>query len=70
MHIEPAVAELRSEGFRIETINVRNNQHLAQQYHIRVVPTFVYVVDGEEVRRQTGGGSKEMLRMLWRPKLF
>ena len=51
-------------------MDVRYNQELAQKYRIRVVPTFVYVVDGEEVRRQSGGASKDMLRLLFRQPLF
>ena len=70
MRIEPAVVELRNEGFRIETINIRNDRYMAEKYRVRVVPTFVYVVDGEEVRRQSGATNATMLRLLWRPPLF
>jgi predicted DsbA family dithiol-disulfide isomerase len=60
------VAELQSEGYDIRTIDVRHNMPTAQQYKIRGVPTFVYVVDGEEVRRITGPTSKQALIRLWR----
>ena len=51
-------------------MNVNHNRRLSEKHRIRVVPTFVYIVDGEEVRRQTGGVSEDVLRLLWRPALF
>jgi predicted DsbA family dithiol-disulfide isomerase len=38
----------------------------AQQYGVRAVPTFIYVVDDEEVRRITGPTSKDRLINMWR----
>ena len=59
------VAELKREGFDIRTLDVGNNMSTARKYKIRGVPTFVYVVDGEEVRRITGPTSKDRLIRLW-----
>ena len=61
----PAVAELRSEGFAIRTVNVESYVQLVEKYRIRCVPTFVYVRDGQEIRRHTGTASKHKLRRLW-----
>ena len=59
------VAELKQEGYDVRTLDVRNNMSTAQQYGIRSVPTFVYIVDGQEVRRITGPTSKNRLIGLW-----
>lgn len=62
------VAELKREGYDIRTLDVRRYATTARDYSIRAVPTFVYVVDGQEVRRTTGPTSKDGLKELWRPK--
>lgn len=60
------VAELKKQGYDIRTLNVRNYMSLAQKYRVRAVPTFVYVVNGREVRRITGPASKNKIARLWR----
>jgi thioredoxin-like negative regulator of GroEL len=45
---------------------VQSNASLAKQYNVRRLPTFVYVRDGEEVRRATGRKSERQLRRLCR----
>ncbi len=64
------VAELKREGYDISTLDVRDNMSTARKYSIRGVPTFVYVVDGEEVRRITGPTSKDRLIRLWHGGFF
>jgi thioredoxin-like negative regulator of GroEL len=59
------VAELKSEGYDIRTLNVGTNPQTAQEYNVRGVPTFVLVVDGEAVRRITGPTSQDKLRGLF-----
>lgn len=65
-HVEPAVAELRRDGFRVRTIDVDHDQDSPRHYSIRSLPTFVYVVDGQEVRREIGAVSSDELRSMWR----
>ncbi len=65
----PAVAELRSEGFAIRTVNVESYVRLVEKYRISRVPTFVYVLDGQEIRRHTGTASEHKLRRLWAKSL-
>ena len=68
--MEPAVAELKREGFRIKRIDVRRHSKAADEYEIRSIPTFVYVVDGNEIRRTKGAMSTNSLRELWRRSLL
>jgi len=68
--MDSVVTELRREGFRIRKIDVRTHQGKAEDYRIRRVPTFVYLRDGEEVRRASGNMAAQTLRNLWREPLF
>jgi thioredoxin-like negative regulator of GroEL len=61
------VSEVRKEGYRIITKNVRQSQELAVKYGVRSVPTFIYEVDGKEVRRKSGALSKDQIKALWQP---
>jgi len=62
------VAELKREGYDIRTLDVRDYMPAAQKYRVRAVPTFVYVVDGQEEDRIIGPVSKSKLEGLWRRK--
>lgn len=62
----PAVAELKREGYTIQAIDVEVRPSLAEEYNVWYLPTFVYILDGEEVRRIGGATSKEKLRRMWR----
>lgn len=64
----PAVQEVRAEGYSIRTINVDTHQALAQKYGVRGIPTFIYVLDGEEIRRTSGARTADELRQLFRPR--
>ena len=60
--MKPIVAQMKREGFRMRDIDVDKNRALAQRYHIRGIPTFVFVQNGNEVNRFSGGTSPEELR--------
>lgn len=62
--MKPIVTDLRREGYRLRDIDIDNNRALAQKYGIRAVPTFVFVENGSEVDRFSGGTSAEHLREL------
>jgi thioredoxin 1 len=64
--MKPVVTNLKDEGFDIRTMDVDNQQAAAVKYGIHVVPTFVLVRDGEEVRRASGVISPDRLKQLWR----
>lgn len=68
--MEPAVAELKREGFRIQRIDVGRRTGTAKEYGVRSIPTFIYVVDSNEVRRAKGAMSENSLRELWRRPLL
>jgi thioredoxin 1 len=62
--MKPIVAQLRRQGYHIRDVDVDRNRTLAQKYGIRAVPTFVFVENGDEVKRFSGGTSPENLRKL------
>jgi thioredoxin-like negative regulator of GroEL len=62
--MKPVVGQLRRQGYRMRDIDVDKNQTLAQKYGIRSVPTFVFVENGSEVNRFSGGTSAEKLKQL------
>jgi thioredoxin-like negative regulator of GroEL len=62
--MKPIVASLRREGYRLRDIDVDSHRELAQKYGISAVPTFVFVENGGEVDRFSGGTSAEHLRQL------
>ncbi len=64
--MEPLVTELREKGYRIRQVRVDQRPELAEKLGIRTMPTFMYVVDGEEVRRSSGCLSSDELRRMFR----
>lgn len=63
-HMKPIVAQLRRQGYHMRDVDVDNNPSLATKYGISGVPTFVFVVNGQEVRRFSGGTSADNLRKM------
>ncbi|MCA9263119.1 MAG: thioredoxin family protein [Planctomycetales bacterium] len=64
--MKSTVVDLRNEGFRIETIDIRQNRGMAKKYKIRSVPTFIYIVDEKPVRRVNGSTTKTRVRNMFR----
>jgi thioredoxin-like negative regulator of GroEL len=62
--MKPIVTQLRRQGYRLRDIDVDKNRGLAQKYGIRGIPTFVFVKNGTEVHRFSGGTSADELRKL------
>jgi thioredoxin 1 len=62
--MKPIVAQLRRQGYRLRDIDVDKNRGLAQKYGISGIPTFVFVKNGSEVHRFSGGTSADQLRKL------
>jgi thioredoxin 1 len=60
--MKPIVAQLKREGFRLRDIDVDKNRSMAQKFNIRGIPTFVFVKNGAEVHRFSGGTSPDDLR--------
>ncbi|HZZ26659.1 MAG TPA: thioredoxin family protein [Pirellulales bacterium] len=64
--MKPVVQELKNAGFDIRTVDADTHQQLSVQYGIHVVPTFVLVRNGQEIRRASGFLSPAALKQLWR----
>jgi thioredoxin 2 len=47
-------ANLEKAGIEYEPINIEENEELCATYHIRNIPVFVAVKDGNEIARFTG----------------
>lgn len=62
--MKPIVASLRAQGYHLRDVNVDHQRSLAQKYGIHAVPTFVFLENGREVNRFSGGTSPENLRDL------
>ena len=62
--MRPVVSQLRRQGFHLRNVDVDQHRDLAKQYGIHAVPTFVFVENGQEVKRFSGGTSPERLRTL------
>jgi thioredoxin len=62
--MKPIVTNLRRQGYHLRDVDVDRHRDLAEQYSIRAVPTFVFLENGSEVNRFSGGTSSEHLRSL------
>jgi thioredoxin-like negative regulator of GroEL len=62
--MKPIVTQLRGQGYHLRDLDVDKNRSLAQQYGVRSIPTFVFVENGTEVNRFSGGTSAENLRKM------
>jgi thioredoxin-like negative regulator of GroEL len=62
--MKPIVATMRRQGYRMRDIDVDKNRSLAQKYGIRGIPTFVFLENGKEVKRFSGGTSVQKLHQL------
>lgn len=62
--MKPIVGQLRRQGYRLRDIDVDKNRSLAQKYGISGIPTFVFIKNGAEVHRFSGGTSADHLRKL------
>lgn len=62
--MKPIVATMRRQGYRMRDIDVDKNKSLAQKYRISSIPTFVFLENGKEVNRFSGGTSVQNLHKL------
>ena len=61
MALSPTVDEVAGEQDKVKVgkVNVDDQPDLARQYRVMSIPTLMVFRDGELVRRETGGRSKE-----------
>lgn len=62
--MKPIVASLRAEGYHMRDVDVDTHRPLAEKYGIHAVPTFVFVENGQEVNRFSGGTSPQSLKSM------
>lgn len=65
--MEPTVRKLISDGYAIQKVNISTERQLARKYGVDAVPTFIMVVNGQEVRRIVGPTSYSQLTALFPP---
>ena len=61
MNLAPTIDEIAREqsALKVGKVTVDNEPELARQYRIMSIPTLMVFRDGEPVRREVGGKSKE-----------
>ena len=61
MALAPTIEEIASEqsAVKVGKVNVDNEPDLARQYRIMSIPTLMVFQNGEPIRREVGGKSKE-----------
>lgn len=57
--LEPALHQLRQEGWTIETVDTDRQPELVQQFRVQNLPTLAIVCRGQEVDRMVGAASYE-----------
>ena len=63
-HMKPYFVELekRFPSIKFETVNVDENEGLTFKYKIMAMPTFVFLVNGQEVDRLQGADPEDLIR--------
>lgn len=59
--LEPALQQLRQEGWTIETVDTDRQPELVQQFRVQNLPTLAIVCRGQEVDRMVGAASYERI---------
>lgn len=62
--MNPIVSRLKRQGYPVRKVDVDQERHLAQQFNVRSMPTFILVVDGKEQTRIVGMTSESQLRRM------
>jgi hypothetical protein len=68
--MKSTVVGLRNKGFQVRCLEASSHPDLIRQYNVRSVPAFLYVRDGEVVRRSSWCGSEWQLERLCRDTWF
>ena len=64
--LRPTLDEIaeESKSCKIVSVNVDNNEELAEKYNVSSIPCLVFIKDGKEVNRSIGLKTKEELEEL------
>ncbi len=60
----PIVSKLEREGLPIRSVDVEEERALAEQYQVTSIPTFILIVDEQEVDRFSGSQPEGRIRQL------
>jgi len=62
--IQPHLASIDGKQVQVLKIDITGNPNTANQYKVQTLPTLVYLKDGKEVRRASGGMSLAQIQKL------
>ncbi len=62
--MSPIVDKLAEQGYPVRKIDVDRERAVAERFGVTAMPTFVLLVNGREVMRQTGATSEAQLRRM------
>lgn len=60
----PIVSKLEREGLPIRSVDVEEERALAEQYQVTSIPTFILIVDDQEVERSRGSQPEGRIRQM------
>ena len=63
-NLKPTI-ELLSTQLNIQSVNIDENQQLAQEYGIRSIPALVFEKDGRIVEKKMGVLTESQIRETW-----
>lgn len=62
--MSPIVDRLAQQGYPVRKVDVDQQRAIAERFRVTSLPTFILVVQGKEVMRQTGATSEAQLRRM------
>lgn len=62
--VAPIVSKLEREGLPIRKVDVEEERSLADQYQVSSIPTFILIVNDQEVERMSGAQSEGRIRQM------
>ncbi len=62
--VAPIVSKLEREGLPIRKVDVEEERSLAEQYGVDSIPTFILIVNDQEVERMSGAQSEGRIRQM------
>lgn len=62
--MSPIISRLQRQGYSIKKVNIDEHRDLANRFKVNLLPTFVLVVQNQEVSRIVGATSEAQLRRL------
>lgn len=62
--MNPIVASLQRQGYPIRKVDIDRERALAEQFRVRTLPTFILIVNGQEVMRRSGALPESELKSM------